>query len=663
MSINFLLGTNYHPIDRERQSWDEWYSADPAKDFEAMAGLGMSVVRLFFSWHLFEPQVGQYDDEALDRLDRVIAAAKGHGLGVIIALFEDDAVSELMGMPWKQGRKVVADDYMLQRAIQVAQRLGTHYRNEKAIVGWDVLGSAPAHDLQKSERFGVWFASMVEALREAGAEHKVTVGVDAEGLAQAAGVRIDERLESAGFRCSNVTPATLAYLTGDPSLTARSTYADAFMAKLAHRGVPVIASEVGVATMDETCRREADHLRVTMASLFVNRAAGVLARRWRDLETEWRDPYARLPFESPVGLHFVDGEERPSADEVRATAELVAAVDVEGFSWERERAAVMIPEERDSAPGSLARLMAPRSAFWAFVTAKRAHIPVDLIAESDTLDAYSLVIVPSARSLSEAAFGRLTAFVDGGGTVLASYGGGDATGAFCELFGLEFMGDPGRRASLATKPGQETVLGDIPALNVRVELPHFALVSPNGAGIVATETKGNPLLTVHSKGQGKAIFCAAPVERALSDVGSEAPVALHAFVRALYGGAARLAGADAPYECDCPALETAVLAGDDATADILILINHEGYDVRAGISSDRGVATVTDLISGRKAKVGAETFTVPVRAYQVRALRLDLADRRHAPRDGSGEATGSAKKGGRAAHGHSSSRGGGSAAK
>jgi endo-1,4-beta-mannosidase len=632
VSADFLLGTNYHPLDRERQSWSEWYALDPSADFQAMAEMGMSIVRVFFSWHMFEPQVGQYEDEVFERLDTLIAAAKRNGLAVILTLFDDDGTSELLTMSWRQGRDIVRDDYMLQRAIQVAQRVGTRYRGEKAILGFDVLGPAPAHELPKSERFGVWFASMVEALREAGAEQRVTVGADSEGLMEATGVRIDERLAAAGFRCSNVTPATMAYLTGDPSVTPRSTYVDAFLAKLGHRGAPVIANAVGVATMDETCEREADHLRVALASLFVNRAAAGLARRWRDLETEWRDPYGRMPFESPVGLHFTDGAERPAADEIRGVAELVAAVDAEGFSWEPERAAVIMPGERYASGDSLARMVSPRSTFAAFVTAKRSHIPVDVIVEGDPFDGYSLVIVPSVQAVEQGTWPQLASFVDAGGTALMSYGGGDVTQAFCELFGLEFMGDMGRRAGLATKPGQETVLGGIPALDTHVEFPHFALVSVSGAGIVATDTKGNPLLTVHSKGQGKAIFCAAPIERALSDVGAEAPVTLHAFARSLYRGAARLAGAGAAYECDSPALELAVRSGENGASDILIAINHDPYDVRAAIASERGVAKIADLLTGREAAVRTDKFVLPVLAHEVRALRLELMERRQRPR-------------------------------
>lgn len=625
----FLLGANYHPIDRERQSWGEWYANDPGEDFSAMAEMGMSIVRVFFSWRMFEPQVGQYDDDTFERLDRLIAAAKRNGLMLVVALFDDDGVSELMSHPWRQGRSIVSDEYMLQRATQMAQRVGMRYRGEKAVLAWDLLGAAVATELGSAARFAKWFDSVSEALREGGAEQMVTVGVDAEALMEATKVRIDDRLSEAGFRFAGAGTEVAAYVTGDPEAGSRATYLDSFLVKLARRGVPVIAYQVGVDSLDETVEHEAARLRVSLGSLFLNRAGGALVRRWRDLDADWRDPYSRLPNESPVGVRYPDDTERPSADEVRGMAEVMAAIDLDGFSWERERAAILMPEERYAAESTLASLTVPRSVYASFVTARQSHIPTDVIVEADDPDPYPLVIAPSVARIDEGTWPKLTAFVDGGGTLLLSYGGGDVTQAFCELFGLEFMGDLGRRSELATKPSQESVLGTLPATEAEVELPHFALVSTSGAGIVATDTKGNPLVTAHSRGQGKAIFCAAPLERALTEAGGRgAPTEIARYARLMYSGVARLAQAHGAYDCDAPELEVGVLHSADGSTDIFFMVNHESYDVDATVTSERAVASVADLVSGRSASVGAREFVVPVGPHRMKALRLELEERR-----------------------------------
>jgi endo-1,4-beta-mannosidase len=628
--MRFLLGVNYFPIDRERQSWGEWYAADPAVDFEAMAEMGITLVRVFLSWHLFEQQVAQYDDELYERLDRLVAAAKRNGLSLVITLFYDDAVAELLDVPWRQGRSVVRDDYMLTRAAQVAQRVAARYHTERAILAWDLMGGSLAADAGSGGRFKTWTRSVIEGLKEGQAEQMITVGVDAEALLEETGIGIGGALDFCGFRCAGSTAGAVAYMAGGLDGGPTMSYLDSFLVRLARRGTPVIAHEVGPATLDDTAEHEAAALRVALAGVFANRAAGGLVRRWRDLDADWRDPYARLPYESAVGLRYPDGTERLEAEQVRIIADLVAAIDLEKYDWEQERAAVMMPLERYGSAHALSGLVTPRNVFAAYVAAKQTHLPVDVITEGDDLEGFSLVVVPSVQSVDEGTWPKLSAFVDAGGTVLLSYGGGDVTQAFCELFGLEFMGDLGRRSELTTKAGQETLLGTVPALDAKLELSHFALVSASGAGIVTTDTKGNPLITVHSRGQGKAVFCAAPLERAFAALATrDTQPEVRAYVRYLYSAVGRLSGAAPLYRTDAHQLELAVLRGKEGDSDILLVINHEPFDVEAEISSDRPIASVTDILSEKGAEVSATSFVLPIRAEQVKALELSLGDRRH----------------------------------
>ena len=64
----FPIGVDYYPLDEERQSFSDWYTRDFDADFAAIAEARISLVRVFVSWKLFEPQVGQYDADADDRL-------------------------------------------------------------------------------------------------------------------------------------------------------------------------------------------------------------------------------------------------------------------------------------------------------------------------------------------------------------------------------------------------------------------------------------------------------------------------------------------------------------------------------------------------------------------------------------------------------------------
>jgi endo-1,4-beta-mannosidase len=100
----FPLGAEYHPLGPDARTWDEWYAHDPAPDFAAMRAAGLTLVRVFVSWKLFEPQVGRYSEEAAERLAAIFEAASAHRLRIIVFLFADDRAAELLDVVWGGSR-------------------------------------------------------------------------------------------------------------------------------------------------------------------------------------------------------------------------------------------------------------------------------------------------------------------------------------------------------------------------------------------------------------------------------------------------------------------------------------------------------------------------------------------------------------------------------
>ena len=174
-----------------------------------------------------------------------------------------------------------------------------------------------------------------------------------------------------------------------------------------------------------------------------------------------------------------------------------------------------MPDERYRPLPSLAGLYDPRACLHRFITAKRAHVPVTVMRETDDFDDHLVLIVPSAFELAPETWERLTSFVQGGGTVLLSYGGGDAHPAIRDLFGVESLGDAGPRPSLSCRVAQPDVLGDLTSFDVRSTC-RTTRCCPAVGDVVATDAKGSPLLTVNQVGQGRAVYVAVPIERAIA---------------------------------------------------------------------------------------------------------------------------------------------------
>jgi endo-1,4-beta-mannosidase len=385
--------------------------------------------------------------------------------------------------------------------------------------------------------------------------------------------------------------------------------------------MPVIADGVGVHALDVSVAEEAAYVRTALYSALMNGASGVVLRRWRDLETESREPYFRDPFEVLVGLTDVHGETKPVLTEVQRFARTAARLDLRVYTPAPERAAVLVPAERYEPLPSLAGLYAPRSCLQSYTAAKEAHLPVTLLREGDGLGGYMVLFIPSVAKLTPAMWSSLAAFVQSGGSVVLSYGGGDADPALREIFGVEFLGDHGVRPVVSCRIAQPGLLGDLVAFDVRLDVPHFALVGAGTSTVVATDATGSPLVTLNQYGQGKTVFVSAPLERAIAQSDPwAAPDAIRTLLRTVYGSVARAAGAGPVIDCDEPAAEIALFSGE--AGDVVFVLNHSADAISATLTAERVVASVADIRGGASAKVGARAFVVPLGGNAAVVLRL-----------------------------------------
>jgi endo-1,4-beta-mannosidase len=400
-----------------------------------------------------------------------------------------------------------------------------------------------------------------------------------------------------------------------------STYLDSFLLKSAARDLPVLMDDIGVFALEHSPVEEAAHTRLALYSALINRGAGVMLRRYSDLDVERREPYFRDPFEVLVGIADTDGEPKPVMAEVESFARTAARIDLRRYTLPTDRVAVVIPDERYEPLPNLAGLYDPRACLQAFVAAKEAHVPVAVARESDELGAFSVVVVPSAFTLADETWEKLAEYVQGGGSIVVSYGGGDSHPAIRDIFGIEFLGDGGTRDEISCRVAQQDVLGDLVSFDAGLEVPNFALLGHGGSTVVATDAKGSPVLTMNQLGQGKAVYIAFPVERALAQGDPwAAPPAVTEMLRTVYGAVADAAGCGAPVGCDRPEVEIALFNGEED--DIVVLLNHAPEACTAELTFERSVGQIADVRGGKPVGVGGTALGVPLEASGVTALRL-----------------------------------------
>ncbi len=137
------LGVDYYP--------EQWDASMMDADMDNILELGGNVIRIGeFSWHMMEKQEGQYD---FSFFDGVIAKAKEKGLHVImgtptatipawLAKKHPDILSEFENGRKRAfgGRHVYCfnSPAMYEYSERIVRRLVEHYKDEKAIVAWQI---------------------------------------------------------------------------------------------------------------------------------------------------------------------------------------------------------------------------------------------------------------------------------------------------------------------------------------------------------------------------------------------------------------------------------------------------------------------------------------------------------------------------------------------
>ena len=620
----FPVGVSLYPLDDESANFAEAYARDLGPDLDALHEAEFGLVRLFVPWRLLEPAVGQYDAVALQRFADLVRSARERRLQTIVCFFADDRHSDLIEVGWATKRDPRTDAYLIQREISLVALVVGTLRADAGVFAWQLGNEAFLSGFAEKSELDEWTMLLREAIRELDPKRPIGLGLDAETFFRETGVDARDAVATCEFAVSHVTAAYRAYAADGPVTSGPSTYLDAFLARLANRGAPVLLDDVGPLSLDTSPAEESAAMRISLWSALANRAGGVLARRFRDMETDRREPYYLDPFETLVGLADGDGELKPSFAEVRRFVRTAARLDLRRLAPTPERSAIVMPLERFNPLPDLAQLFDPRACLAAFIGAKEAHLPVAVASEADDLSGYSVLFVPSAFNLADSTWVKLASFVQAGGSLLLSYGGGDAHPAIRELFGVEFRGDGGPRTTLSCRVAQDDMLGDLASFDVQFAVSNFAQLAAAGATVVATDATCSPLLTVNQVGQGRAVYVAVPIERAIAQGDPWAtPAPVRKMLREVYGAVARAAGCGAPVGCDAPEIEVALYQG--VTDDVLLLINHAPRNVATTLATERRVASLADVRGGEPISVGAATFGVSIESNGVLTLRLSYA--------------------------------------
>ena len=398
------------------------------------------------------------------------------------------------------------------------------------------------------------------AVRAAGGHQPVSLGDGAWGI-EISGKDTGFSVADSARLCDFIGPHV--YPVGTDQV--RQHYAAAWACELATTfGRPVILEEFGVSSDFASDENAAHYYRQVLHNSLLAGATGWLG--WCNSDYDdliHQDPYRHHAFELHFGLTDSRGVPKPQLEEMKAFADILNAADIAHCERADSETALIVPAYLDTSfpftePGD--RTYLAQTLHQAYVSARLADLAPALTRESGGVtDGARLYLLPSAKHLLSPTCYDLERLAAGGATVYASYSPGDNdnhpgpwSSRLNAMFGIRHTLHNGLVDPIEDDQVTFTFTRDFGAITAGARLTFsvagsaysraYLPVQPDGADVIAVDSRGRPALLLRRTGAGSLVLCTYPIEHmaaATPEVNPEATsvlydaLAVHAGVRRL----------------------------------------------------------------------------------------------------------------------------------
>jgi hypothetical protein len=586
------IGANFWSRAGGPRMWMQYRSDVVRQELEVLADHGCTVTRSFCYWSDFVPEPGHLDEQVAEHFADFLDAHAELGLETIPTFIVGHMSGENWDPPWRQGRDLYRDAWLVSQQAWFAGEIARRFHHH-AVAGWLLSNEMPLYGGPAStEEVTAWARTLIQAVRAAGARQPISVGDGAWG--------VEVSGDDNGYSLRALAPLVdffgpHVYPMEDDQL--RQFLTPAFRCELAGSlGKPVVLEEFGVSSDFAADDHAADYYRQVLHTSLLAGARGWIAWNNTDFDDiRHQDPYRHHVFETHFGLTDSGGRPKPQLRVLRDFAALVRELPDD---WERVAGdvALVVPEHLERVlpfTEPAYRCDIRDNLFQAYVAAREADLPIELVRERDGLPGHAqLYLAPCAKLVTAPGLERFSELAESGATVYLSYFAGSTPtqrGPWLswldEIFGVRHR----LRYGLVDPIEDDEVtfnfvddLGDIAAgtpLAFRVagepSARAFLPLDPLGAEVVAIDGHGRPALLRHRLGAGSAVLCTYPLEH----MAARSPRVNPENTWRLYSGLAAEAGVARPVRVDDPrVLVGGVRTGDSETA---VFVNCAAEPIRA----------------------------------------------------------------------------------
>ena len=522
----FFTGINYWGSKSAINMWSEFDAASIEEDLRLMRDAGITHLRVFPLWSVFQPLHALYTkvayeytfgeqplpdtpagragvcEEACAHFEEFCALCEKYGMKLIVALITGHMSFRTYNPPAFDGKALLSDPTVIKWQIRFVKYFVTRFKGQRAIVAWD-LGNEPSNMPgldDNPDTFYVWCSTIANAAKACDSTHPVISGIHKSNVETG-----NCNLKSIGEICDIHTthPYQIFENATSPLSTLLPILDLPFKCRMGEdiSGIPTFVQEFGsIGYMNCSQKTEADFYRACLLTTLAHGCFGTMW--WCAFDQGHFDyaPYRWNTIGSQYGFFDKDLREKPVAAENKRFKALLAQLPGGKLPTPERDSVILIPREEK-----------PDTDLWrtSYALAKQANLNPGFSYLLDPIPDAPLYIIPAIKhnkAIPKHRFDELLEKVRAGSVLYLCVDSG-VMREIPETTGVEIAYRVKRRTQKTMRLGAQTL---------PITADYLFEIESADAEVIARDETGMGVLFCHAMGKGAVYFMTLPLESYLA---------------------------------------------------------------------------------------------------------------------------------------------------
>lgn len=414
----FFTGINYWGSESAINMWSNFNPVSIEKDLQLLQRAGITVLRVFPLWPVFQPLYALYDgkgvreytfgeemlpdtvagragvsEEACEKFQVFCDLAKKYGMRLLVALITGWMSGRTYNPPAFDGKDLLGDPTVIKWQLRFVKYFVNRFKNEEAIIGWDLGNETtcmPKRENWQHDTFYVWASIIANAVKICDGVRPVCSGLDSEASVEMKYAN----LKMIGEMCDIHTthPYNIFSTSTDPLNTMKPIMDLPFLCRMGEdiAKIPTFVQEFGaIGYMNCSRKTEADFYWVALLTCLTHGTHGVMWWCAFDQGHFGYAPYRWNTIGSEYGFFDKNLQPKPLVEENRRFQKLLSLLPGRKLPKHSVNGIILVPREEDPTDRELLRA--------SYILAKQANLDMGFSYIADQIPISPLYIIPCIR--------------------------------------------------------------------------------------------------------------------------------------------------------------------------------------------------------------------------------------------------------------------------